>query len=78
MKWFQEQLSKLGNSIPFIIIATLLLGSYLISKFDFSITDYIADRVIEKMELKYSPYGPNVVDPRQQPENKVQDDPWTN
>ncbi len=30
-----------------------------IKQTDFSLTDHIADRVIEKLDADYSPYGPN-------------------
>lgn len=39
------------------VIAILLLLFFIAKQSKFSVIDIIADRVIEKMELKYSPYG---------------------
>ena len=43
--------------LPAIIL--LLLALVVVKKFDFSLTGYIADRVIQKLEADYNPYGPN-------------------
>ncbi len=69
------ELLKRSWILPLIVIMVALL--VVIKKYDFSLTDHIADRVIEKLDADYSPYGPNVtpeaketpdVQPEAQPE----------
>lgn len=40
--------------------AALLVVFFLANKFNISFTDYVADRVIQKLEADYYPLGPNV------------------
>lgn len=51
-------LNKLKQSWP--LLATLILGLafLLVNKFDFSFSDFVADKVIQKLNADYSPYGP--------------------
>lgn len=44
--------------LPAIIL--LLLALVVAKKFDFSFTDYLANKVIHTLEADYSPYGPSV------------------
>jgi len=73
-----------------LIVTLVLLGALLlIKKSDFSFTDHIVDRVIERIDANYNPYGPNAVPPGQAPPqpqiqpgpsapNQVQPNrPWT-
>jgi hypothetical protein len=43
--------------LPAIIL--LLLTLVVVKKFDFSLTGYVADKVIQKLEADYNPYGPS-------------------
>ena len=40
-------------------ILCLFVALVLVKKFDFSLTDHIANKVIQKLDADYSPYGPN-------------------
>jgi ABC-type cobalt transport system substrate-binding protein len=40
------------------IVVGLAIVFFVIKTTNFSVIDMIANRVIEKMQLKYSPYGP--------------------
>ena len=43
-----------------LLAATIILcfAAIAANKWNFSLTDYIADRVIQKLEANYNPYGP--------------------
>lgn len=53
-----ELIEKLKNNyvVPLLVIAGLAV--VLAVKTDFSLLDFVADRVVERMEGRYSPYGP--------------------
>lgn len=42
--------------LPVIVVASLLVILFISS--NGSVWDFVADRVIDRMEAKYSPYGP--------------------
>lgn len=42
--------------VPAIVISLMALG--MVKWMDFSLTDYVADKVIEKLNADYTPYGP--------------------
>ena len=52
---------KMLEKNPWIIpVAVVLLVSWFVLKnTNFSVTGYIADKVVEKLEADYDPYGPN-------------------
>ena len=52
------ELLKRSWVLPLIVVMVALF--VVIKKTNFSLTDHIADRVIEKLNADYSPYGPNV------------------
>lgn len=47
---------KKSYALPVICVLVAVLA--LVTKTRFSLIDYIADRTVEKIEGKYSPYGP--------------------
>ncbi len=51
------ELLKRSWVLPLIVVMVALF--VVIKKTNFSLTDHIADRVIEKLNADYSPYGPN-------------------
>lgn len=55
---------KKSPLVPVLVI--LLLLFLIVKNSKFSIIDIIADRVIEKMELKYSPYGVDYDDKKEE------------
>lgn len=77
-----EKVAEFLNSKGLPILLTLILGCFLVYSMDISITDYIADKVIERMDARYSPYGPAIDESgsMQQPQPKPQpinnSDPW--
>jgi len=48
--------------IPLIIVGLVIV--VVAKKTNFSLTDYLADRVIQKMEANYQPYGPTATHDR--------------
>lgn len=60
-----EKLKK----VPAPVVIAIILGVMLLWKSNFSVWDVVADRVIDRMELKYSPYGPQP--PATQPSHQV-------
>jgi len=45
----------------FAVVALISLGILgAVWATDFSLMDFVADRVIDRMELRYSPYGPEM------------------
>lgn len=55
----QNSLSQLKNSVVLPLIIVVVLGGMLLfSNSNVSVLDWIADRVVDRMESKYSPYGP--------------------
>lgn len=78
--------SEFLKSKIFFLLIILVCGTVVLFATDFSLMDYIAERVEKRMNLKYSPYGPqNVPDvptsrssqPQRSPSQEP-DDPWTN
>jgi len=55
-----EVLNFVKNTWFLPVIILLLLALLAIKKFDLSLTDYLADKVIRKLEADYNPYGPDV------------------
>lgn len=50
--------NEILKSKQFVIAVALVLGTLIVYKLDLNFVDMVADRVIQRMELKYSPYGP--------------------
>ena len=48
----------LKNSWVVLAIVIMIVAMVAIKKFDFSLSDYLVDKVIQKIEANYSPYGP--------------------
>ena len=49
----------LKNSLVVPAIVIMIVSLVAIKKFDFSLSDYLANKVIQKIDANYSPYGPN-------------------
>ena len=67
--------------LPVVVVLGIIL--FAVNKFDFSLTDFVADRVIQRLNANYSPYGPSFQNPQgvlpgqanpQQPQQPSQ--PW--
>jgi len=54
-----EILNFLKKSWLIPVVLVLFVGAIVAHKTNFSLTDHIANKVIEKLNADYSPYGPN-------------------
>lgn len=49
---------QIKNSIWTPVVILLFLSVWFLTQSNVSVFDYLADKVIERIETKYSPFGP--------------------
>lgn len=70
------------NSYLLPLVLILGIGGAVVWKSDFSVFDFLADRVIERIDARYSPYGPppptQTMPQQAQPQQPLPSQPFPN